>query len=61
MLLYTAIEYLSASWAKFTWDLPEQTDWQTNMSESITFPHYVVGGNDVLLLYLELLSDVFET
>ena len=22
------------------------TDWQTNMSENITFPHYVAGGND---------------
>ena len=45
MLLYTAIECPSASWAKFTWDPPEQTDRQTNMTENITFLHYIVGGN----------------
>ena len=49
MLLYTTIEFPSASWAKFTWDPPPPTkswaDWQTNTCENITFPHYVAGGN----------------
>ena len=25
---------------------PPRTDWQTNTSENITFPHYVAGGKD---------------
>ena len=46
MLLYTTIECPSASWAKFTWDPPPpELDRLTNMSENITFPDYVAGGN----------------
>ena len=49
MLLYTTIELPSASWAKFTWDPPLElnrlTDWQTNSTENITFPHYIAGSN----------------
>ena len=48
MLLYTAIEHPSASWAKFTSPPPprvEQTDRQ--MCENITFPHTTyAGGNN---------------
>ena len=49
VLLYTTIEHPSASWEKFILDPHYQslTDWQTNMSENITFLHTMyAGGKD---------------
>ena len=48
MLLYTAIECPSVSWAKFTWGPPPPlppslTDWKTNVWKHYLPAHYVCG------------------
>ena len=48
MLLYTAIEHPQCIMGKIHMGPPKNwTDWQTNMSENITFLHYVAGSKMV--------------